>query len=405
MEKFGIRVPDPNQAVGTLSGGQRQCLAIARAVYFGAKILILDEPTAALGVKQSANVLKMILRVRSRGIGIIFITHNVQHATLVGDNFSVLNRGRTLCHHEKSEISADELYNKMAGGAEMTDLENRPEKSGSIADLRRAGFGVKLSRRRLPMKKLRSSRWFAPDDLRSFGHRSRAKQMGWSGGDFGKPVIAIVSTWSDLNTCHTHFPERIADIKRGIAEAGGVPAELPAMSLGEQLMKPSAMMYRNLLAMQTEEMLRSYPVDGAVLMGGCDKTTPGVLMGAISANLPCIYVPAGAMTRGHFRGETLGSGTDVWKYWELRRAGKISKKAWLQIEDGIARAPGVLHDNGHRRHDDDCRRGAGFFAARRGVHSGGGFGASAHGAGVRRAGGRAGAGEFSPRRFFAGGVV
>ena len=191
------------------------------------------------------------------------------------------------------------------------------------------------------MKKLRSSRWFAPDDLRSFGHRSRAKQMGWSGGDFGKPVIAIVSTWSDLNTCHTHFPERIADIKRGIAEAGGVPAELPAMSLGEQLMKPSAMMYRNLLAMQTEEMLRSYPVDGAVLMGGCDKTTPGVLMGAISANLPCIYVPAGAMTRGHFRGETLGSGTDVWKYWELRRAGKISKKAWLQIEDGIARAPGV----------------------------------------------------------------
>ena len=123
LEKFGIRVPDPNQAVGTLSGGQRQCLAIARAVYFGAKILILDEPTAALGVKQSANVLKMILRVRSRGIGIIFITHNVQHATLVGDNFSVLNRGRTLCHHEKSEISADELYNKMAGGAEMTDLE------------------------------------------------------------------------------------------------------------------------------------------------------------------------------------------------------------------------------------------------------------------------------------------
>lgn len=123
LEKFGIRVPDPNQAVGTLSGGQRQCLAIARAVYFGAKILILDEPTAALGVKQSANVLKMIMRVRQRGIGIIFITHNVQHATLVGDSFSVLNRGRTLGYYEKDEISADELYSKMAGGAEMESLE------------------------------------------------------------------------------------------------------------------------------------------------------------------------------------------------------------------------------------------------------------------------------------------
>ena len=124
LDKFGIRVPDPNQAVGTLSGGQRQCLAIARAVYFGAKILILDEPTAALGVKQSANVLKMIMRVRSRGIGIIFITHNVQHATLVGDSFSVLNRGRTLGYYEKGGITSDELYNKMAGGKEMVDLES-----------------------------------------------------------------------------------------------------------------------------------------------------------------------------------------------------------------------------------------------------------------------------------------
>jgi len=110
LDKFGIRVPDPNQAVGTLSGGQRQCLAIARAVYFGAKILILDEPTAALGVKQSANVLKMIMRVRSRGIGIIFITHNVQHATLVGDSFSVLNRGRTLGYYEKGDITSDEYW-------------------------------------------------------------------------------------------------------------------------------------------------------------------------------------------------------------------------------------------------------------------------------------------------------
>ncbi len=123
LNEFGIRVPDPHQAVGTLSGGQRQCLAIARAVYFGAKILILDEPTAALGVKQSSNVLKMITRVSSRGVGIIFITHNVQHATLVGDSYSVLNHGQTLGFFGKDEITSEELYNKMAGGAEMADLE------------------------------------------------------------------------------------------------------------------------------------------------------------------------------------------------------------------------------------------------------------------------------------------
>ncbi len=124
LNTFGINVPDANQAVGTLSGGQRQCLAIARAVYFGAKILILDEPTAALGVKQSSNVLKMILRVRNRGVGIIFVTHNVQHATLVGDAFSVLNHGRTLGFYEHDEITSEELYNKMAGGKEMASLES-----------------------------------------------------------------------------------------------------------------------------------------------------------------------------------------------------------------------------------------------------------------------------------------
>ncbi len=196
------------------------------------------------------------------------------------------------------------------------------------------------------MKKRRSSRWFAPDDLRSFGHRSRAKQMGWNNDDFERPIIAIVSTWNDLNTCHTHLPERVADVKRGIIEAGGVPAELPALSLGEQLMKPSAMMFRNLLAMQTEEMLRAYPVDAAVLIGGCDKTTPGLLMGAISVNLPCIYLPAGAMMRGHYRAETLGSGTDVWRYWDDRREGKLSKTQWLEIEGGIARTPGTCMSMG-----------------------------------------------------------
>ena len=134
LNEFGIRVPDANQAVGTLSGGQRQCLAIARAVYFGAKILILDEPTAALGVKQSANVLKMIMRVRQRGVSIIFITHNVQHATLVGDSYTVLNQGTTLGNYVKGEVTSEELYNKMAGGKEMAsleqDIENLQEELG-----------------------------------------------------------------------------------------------------------------------------------------------------------------------------------------------------------------------------------------------------------------------------------
>ena len=165
--------------------------------------------------------------------------------------------------------------------------------------------------------------------------------MGWNDEDFNRPIIGIINTWNELNTCHTHFPERVGDIKRGVTEAGGVAVELPAISLGEQLMKPSAMMYRNFLAMETEELLRAYPVDGAVLMGGCDKTTPGVLMGALSANLPAVYVPAGAMFRGHWRGETLGSGTDVWKYWDQRQAGNLSASAWRGIEEGIARTPGT----------------------------------------------------------------
>ena len=199
-----------------------------------------------------------------------------------------------------------------------------------------------MSSSRKNPESLRSQRWYGPDDLRSFGHRSRTKQMGLHRDEFvGKPVIGIINTWNEMNTCHTHFPQRVQDIKRGIFSAGGFAVELPAMSLGEQLMKPTAMMYRNFLAMEVEELLRSYPIDGAVLMGGCDKTTPGVLLGAISMNLPCIYVPGGAMLRGHWRGETLGSGTDVWKYWDERRSGKLDTKSWFEIEDGIARSPGT----------------------------------------------------------------
>ncbi len=199
-----------------------------------------------------------------------------------------------------------------------------------------------MSSSRKNPESLRSHRWYGPDDLRSFGHRSRTKQMGLHRDEFvGKPVIGIVNTWNEMNTCHTHFPQRVQDVKRGVLSAGGFPVELPAMSLGEQLMKPTAMMYRNFLAMEVEELLRSYPIDGAVLMGGCDKTTPGVLLGAISMNLPCIYVPGGAMLRGHWRGETLGSGTDAWKYWDERRSGKLDTKSWFEIEDGIARSPGT----------------------------------------------------------------
>jgi dihydroxy-acid dehydratase len=189
---------------------------------------------------------------------------------------------------------------------------------------------------------LRSARWFAPDDLRSMGHRSRLMQMGYGHADWvGKPVIAIVNTWSDINQCHTHFKQRVEDVKRGVLQAGGFPLELPAMSLSEPMVKPTTMLYRNFLAMETEELLRSHPVDGAVLMGGCDKTTPGLLMGAFSAGLPCIFLPAGPMLRGNWKGRVLGSGSDTWKYWDERRAGRIDDAQWAEVEAGIARSHGT----------------------------------------------------------------
>ncbi len=189
---------------------------------------------------------------------------------------------------------------------------------------------------------LRSARWFAPDDFRSFGHRSRVMQMGYGPADYaGKPIIAIVNTWSDANQCHAHFKQRVDDVKRGVLQAGGFPLELPAISLSESMVKPTTMLYRNFLAMETEELLRSHPVDGAVLMGGCDKTTPGLLMGALSMGLPCIYLPAGPMLRGHWKGQVLGSGSDAFKYWDERRAGRLSDQAWAEMEAGIARSHGT----------------------------------------------------------------
>jgi dihydroxy-acid dehydratase len=189
---------------------------------------------------------------------------------------------------------------------------------------------------------LRSARWFAPDDLRSMGHRSRFMQMGYGHEDWvGKPVIAIVNTWSDVNQCHAHFKQRVDDVKRGVLQAGGFPVELPAISLSEPIVKPTTMLYRNFLAMETEELLRSHPVDGAVLMGGCDKTTPGLVMGALSMGLPFVFLPAGPMLRGNYRGQALGSGSDAWKYWDDRRAGLIDDAEWEAVEAGIARSHGT----------------------------------------------------------------
>ena len=191
-------------------------------------------------------------------------------------------------------------------------------------------------------EELRSYRWLGKNDLRSFGHRSRLRQFGYDRADWvGKPVIGIINTWSEINACHGHLRDRAEDVKRGVYQSGGFPIELPAMSLAEPFVKPSTMLYRNFLAMECEELLRSHPIDGAVLMGGCDKTTPGLIMGAISMGIPAIYVPAGPMLRGNWRGHTLGSGSDAWKYWDEKRAGRIGDEEWNEIEGGISRSFGT----------------------------------------------------------------
>ncbi len=192
------------------------------------------------------------------------------------------------------------------------------------------------------MSSLRSDRWFGPDDLRSFGHRARLKGAGFDDVDFkNRPIVAILNTWSELNTCHSHFRNRADEVRRGILQAGGFPVEVPVMSLGEMLMKPTTMLYRNLLAMEVEEVLRCHPIDAAVLMGGCDKTVPAMLMGAISADIPSIFLPAGPMLKARWKDVTLGSGSDVWKYWDERMAGNLCDKDWQGIENCIARSAGT----------------------------------------------------------------
>lgn len=198
-----------------------------------------------------------------------------------------------------------------------------------------------MADRKKTYEQLRSFQWFGKPDLRSFGHRSRAMQIGHDPEDWkGRPVIGIINTWSEINQCHSHFKDRVEWIKNGVLQAGGFPIELPVMTLSEVFLKPSAMLHRNLLAMECEEVLRSYPIDGVVLMGGCDKTTPALIMGAISMNLPSIYFPAGPMLRGNWKGVSLGSGTDSWKYWDELRAGNITEEDWSEVEQGIARSHG-----------------------------------------------------------------
>jgi dihydroxy-acid dehydratase len=199
-----------------------------------------------------------------------------------------------------------------------------------------------MSKSRKTPEHLRSARWFAPDDLRSFGHRSRMNQIGYSVEEFsGKPIIGIINTWSDFAQCHAHFKTRVEDVKRGVLQGGGFPVELPAISLSESTVKPTTMLYRNFLAMETEELIRSQPVDGVVLMGGCDKTTPGLILGATSAGVPAIFMPAGPQLRGNWHGKQLGSGSDAWKYWDERRAGNISEKDWTEMQEGLNRSYGV----------------------------------------------------------------
>ncbi|MDX2541117.1 L-arabinonate dehydratase [Streptomyces sp. WI04-05B] len=200
---------------------------------------------------------------------------------------------------------------------------------------------MKPGQARKAPEELRSHQWYGTDGLRSFSHRARTRQLGYLPEEhLGKPVIAILNTWSDINPCHVHLRDRAQAVKRGVWQAGGFPLEFPVSTLSETFQKPTPMLYRNLLAMETEELLRSYPVDGAVLMGGCDKSTPALLMGAASVDLPAVFVPAGPMLPGHWRNEVLGSGTDMWKYWDDKRAGLIGDCEMTELESGLARSPG-----------------------------------------------------------------
>jgi dehydratase ilvD1 len=191
-------------------------------------------------------------------------------------------------------------------------------------------------------KPLRSSKSYGPRDKDGFIHRSWMKSQGLPPDVFdGRPVIGICNTWSELTPCNAGLRDVAEHVKRGVWEAGGLPLEFPAMSLGETQMRPTAMLFRNLLAMEVEESIRGNPIDGVVLLGGCDKTTPGQLMGAASVDLPTIVVSTGPMLNGKFRGKDIGSGTDVWKFSEAVRAGSMSLDDFMAAESGMSRTPGT----------------------------------------------------------------
>jgi dihydroxy-acid dehydratase len=194
---------------------------------------------------------------------------------------------------------------------------------------------------------LRSQRWFASDDIRGFAHRQRMQQQGLAREEFmGRPVIGILNTWSELSPCHAHLRERAQAVKRGVLQAGGYPLELPALSLGEVMVKPTTMLYRNLLAIEAEELLRSLPIDGAVLMGGCDKTVPGLIMGALSMDLPAIFLPAGPMLNDRYQGQAVGAGTHTKKFWAERMVGNVSEAQWIDLEARMTRSPGTCNTMG-----------------------------------------------------------
>jgi dihydroxy-acid dehydratase len=204
---------------------------------------------------------------------------------------------------------------------------------------------------RKTLAELRSRRWYAADDMRAFAHRQRAQQMGLRREDvLGKPVIAIVNTWSDLSPCHAHLRERAEAVKRGVLMAGGLPLELPAMSLGEVMVKPTTMLYRNFLAMEVEELLRSHPIDGVVLLAGCDKTTPGTVMGAISVGIPALFCSAGPMLTDRYTKDgvtrNVGAGTHTRMFWDEKQAGRVSEDEWVQLESHMTRSPGTCNTMG-----------------------------------------------------------
>ncbi len=201
------------------------------------------------------------------------------------------------------------------------------------------------------LDQLRSRRWFADTSMRAFAHRQRMQQQGIRREDvMERPLVAIINTWSDLSPCHAHLRERAEAVKRGILLAGGFPVELPAMSLGEVMVKPTTMLYRNFLAMEVEELLRSLPCDGVVLLAGCDKTTPGTLMGAISMDMPAIFCPAGTMLNDRYVKDgvsrTVGAGTHTRMFWDEYQAGNIDAHEWQRLESRMTRAPGTCNTMG-----------------------------------------------------------